>query len=149
MSTVQGTTALVGTEGGEVRMFSLVDGSCELVMASADHPVTVTAINVAWNVSTALSSPIAAVGHMTGGIVVWDLMGETEDLPICKLAGHKASVTGLAFFNQGECLISSSQDGSIIVWDLLSGTRLKVFLGHSAPVNGVVVRPPPLLSTDA
>lgn len=136
---LQGTTALVGSEGGDVRMYSLVDGSCELVMANANEPVT--AISVAWNVSAALSSPIAACGHMTGGIIVWDLMGEPEDLPICQLRGHKAGVTGLDFFNRGECLISSSLDGAVIVWDMISGTRQNVLVGHSAPVNGVLVEP--------
>lgn len=136
---VQGTTALVGTEGGEVCMYSLVDGSCELVMASANEPVT--AINVAWNVSAALSSPITAIGHMTGGIIVWDLMGEPEDLPICQFKGHKAGVSGLAFFARGECLVSSSLDGTVIVWNMLTGKRSNVLLGHSAPVNGVLVRP--------
>ena len=118
-------------------MYSLVDGSCELVMFASNEPVT--CINVAWNVSAALSSPIAAVGYMTGGIVVWDLMGEAEDLPICKLKGHKAGITGLQYYNRGECLISSSLDGAVIVWDTLSGTHRNVFVGHSAPVNGVLV----------
>jgi WD40 repeat protein len=134
---MQGTTALVGTEGGDVRMYSLLDGSCELVMASANEPVT--CIQVAWDVSAALSSPIAAVGHMTGGITVWDLMCEPEDPPMCQLKGHRAGVTGLAFRDRGEGLLSSSLDGAVIVWDVLSGTRVNTLLGHSAPVNGVLV----------
>jgi WD40 repeat protein len=134
---MQGTTALLGSEGGDVHMYSLIDGSCELVIAGANEPVT--CLSVAWNVSAALSSPIAAVGHMTGGILVWDLMGEPEDLPICELKGHRAGVTGLAFHSRGECLLSSSLDGTVIVWDMLSGTCMSTLLGHSAPVNGVLV----------
>jgi WD40 repeat protein len=134
---MQGTTALLGTEGGKVCMHSLVDGSCELVMDSAMEPVT--ALDVAWNVSAALSSPIAAAGHATGGISVWDLMGESDDLPICELKGHMAKVTGLAFYARGEALLSSGQDGVVAVWDMLGGTRRAVLVGHSAPVNGVQV----------
>ena len=61
----QGSTALLGTEAGTVRMFSLADGSCELHLAGHNFPVT--ALDVCWSVCGAFDGPVAVSGAADGG----------------------------------------------------------------------------------
>lgn len=136
---MQGTTALIGTEGGTVHMFSLMDGSQELRMCANNERIT--ALAVAWYVSGALSSPVAASACSSGVVHVWDLMGESEDLPICTLNGHNGAVPGVTFFRRGERLATASHDGTAAVWDVVSGSRVGVLSRHSGRVNHIEVEP--------
>lgn len=61
---LQGSTALLGTEAGTVRMFSLADGACELHLAGHNHPVT--ALDVCWSVCGAFDGPVAVSGAADG-----------------------------------------------------------------------------------
>ena len=73
--TSQGSTALLGTESGEIRMFSLADGVCELIMASHNAPVT--ALAVCWSVCGAFDGPVAVSGATDGSVKAWSLMADT------------------------------------------------------------------------
>lgn len=134
---MQGTTALIGTECGVVHMFSLMDGAQELRMCANSERIT--ALAVAWYVSGALSSPVAACACSSGVVHVWDLMGESEDLPICTLTGHNGAVPSAAFFNRGERLATASHDGTAAVWDIVSGARIGILQGHTGRVNQIEV----------
>lgn len=74
-ATLQGSTALLGTEAGEIRMFSLADGVCELIMASHNAPVT--ALAVCWSVCGAFDGPVAVSGATDGSVKAWSLMADT------------------------------------------------------------------------
>nr|CAG9012588.1 UM033_0004.1 [Ulva compressa] len=135
----KGTTALIGTESGAVHMFSLMDGTQELRMCANNERIT--ALAVAWYVSGALSSPVAASACSSGTLHVWDLMGESEDLPICTLTGHNGAVPCATFFRRGERLATASHDGTAAVWDIVTGLRIGVLAQHTGRVNHVEVEP--------
>ena len=51
------------------------------------------------------------------------------------LSGHRKSVTCLSFHPVYSCLASSSEDGSIRLWDYESGSHEKTLRGHTEAVN--------------
>jgi WD40 repeat protein len=55
-----------------------------------------------------------AVGTAGGHILVFDGKGDYQ----FSLAGHKEGVLGITFFQDGKKLVSSANDGSILIWDL-------------------------------
>ncbi len=57
------------------------------------------------------------------------------------LSGHKSSVQDLAFDPEGERLASASLDGTVIVWNALSGKKLLTLTGHKAAIYGVAFSP--------
>jgi WD40 repeat protein len=64
----------------------------------------------------------AAVGdHASGMAQVWDV---NSGVPILTLQGHRHRVTGIAYNADGTRLITSSYDGSIRLWDTVTGAEL-------------------------
>ena len=58
-----------------------------------------------------------------------------------RLNGHFSSIFSLAFSPNGEFLASASQDGTICVWSVSTGKRIKILTGHSSWVYSVVFSP--------
>jgi WD40 repeat protein/serine/threonine protein kinase len=91
-----------------------------------------------------------AAGSMDETVTVWDLSpgpsptsgGERGGVhePIT-LHGHSESVLSVAFSPDGKWLASASHDGTIKLWDSMSGQLIRTFLGHSRAVNCVVFSP--------
>jgi WD40 repeat protein len=65
-----------------------------------------------------------------GNILLWDL---GADRPRHTLTGHYATVTGLAFAPGGGLLASTSYDGTVRLWDTLSGRQLLTTPGVHGP----------------
>jgi WD40 repeat protein len=57
------------------------------------------------------------------------------------LEGHSDSVSGLAVTPDGKRAVSASEDKSLKVWDLGSGSAQRTLEGHFASVSGVAVTP--------
>lgn len=70
-------------------------------------------------------------GHKTGEVIVNDF---EEIRPKFTLYGHRLRVTSLKFLNL-ESLISSSWDGTIRIWDLISQTQQNQLESDSSFVN--------------
>ena len=56
-------------------------------------------------------------------------------------AGHSSSVNAVAFSPDRKRLASGSDDGTILLWDLETGSQLRAFAGHAAPVMSVLFSP--------
>ena len=57
------------------------------------------------------------------------------------LAGHRESITALAFHPVYSVLASASEDGSIRLWDYESGVFERSLKGHTATVNSLAFEP--------
>lgn len=70
---------------------------------------------------------------------LWQTYGENKNVGI--LAGHSKAVTSLCWSNSAPSssprLISSSADGTLIVWDASTGAKLRRLRGHKGIVNSV------------
>ncbi|MFQ3649519.1 MAG: hypothetical protein SNJ75_04245 [Gemmataceae bacterium] len=68
----------------------------------------------------------------------WDRLLTSIPLPyVGVLRGHTEGVTGLVFHPQGQLLLSSSFDKSVVLWDLASGTKLKTFAQGESEVRAI------------
>jgi len=56
-------------------------------------------------------------------------------------SAHIGSVTGLVFSPEGNRLASSSEDGTIKIWDAKSGQEILTLRGHTGGVNSVAFSP--------
>ncbi|KAI9312159.1 WD40-repeat-containing domain protein [Dichotomocladium elegans] len=65
--------------------------------------------------------------------------------------GHTGTVTSLALSFDGSLLISASEDGDCIVWDVVSRQPLRKFGSHKGPVTNVacIMRPSELVTGNA
>jgi len=57
------------------------------------------------------------------------------------LKGHSDIVNSVSFSPDGKILASASRDGTIILWDLASGNRIKTISGYSYSINFVFFDP--------
>lgn len=64
----------------------------------------------------------------------------TKPNPIMTFDGHTNNVTGVAFHCEGKWMVTSSEDGTVKVWDIRSGALQRDY-SHKSPVNDVVIHP--------
>ncbi|MCE7947446.1 MAG: TIR domain-containing protein, partial [Chloroflexi bacterium CFX4] len=57
------------------------------------------------------------------------------------LRGHTGWVTAVAYAPDGACLVSASDDKTLIVWDAATGKALRALEGHTASVRAVAYAP--------
>lgn len=92
------------------------------------------------SVSASSSSPAVTVdsadGNGNSGSVD-GLNGESHDQ--LTYEGHSRPITSLAVCKNGSRIVSSSLDGTVIVWDTLSRQPVLRFTSHNGPVNCVVI----------
>ncbi len=61
--------------------------------------------------------------------------------PIARFALHEDLVHGIALMPDGEQAVSSSEDGSLLLWSLTQQKVLKKLKGHRGPVNSLCITP--------
>ena len=52
-----------------------------------------------------------------------------------KLKGHKDRINSVTFSDDGTKVLTGSDDSTLRLWDVLTGSTLKSFVGHSDPVS--------------
>ena len=72
-------------------------------------------------------------------IRLYEIANSEHQQPVLTLEGHTASVTSLGFQRDGRYLYSSSEDGTIKLWDLRNPTYSRSF-DVKAPVRSVALR---------
>ncbi|KAF7506453.1 hypothetical protein GJ744_011703 [Endocarpon pusillum] len=71
------------------------------------------------------------------GIIIKPSMSDDWSACLQTLEGHRDSVTSVAFSHDSAQLASASEDKTIKIWDMRSGTCLQTLKGHSYSVNSV------------
>ena len=59
---------------------------------------------------------------------------------IMTFEGHTSNVTGIGFHCEGKWMVTSSEDGSVKVWDTRTGAIQRMY-NHDYPVNDVAIHP--------
>ncbi|KAK7017057.1 Dip2/Utp12 protein, partial [Halocaridina rubra] len=71
------------------------------------------------------------VGYTDGSVVIFDI---TTGEPL-RFAGHRSSISSLAWDPQGMRVASGSEDGEIVVWDVVSERGIVRLKGHKGRVT--------------
>lgn len=90
---------------------------------------------------------LAAAGNHN--VKLYDIRS-TNPSPVVSFDGHTGNVTGVAFHCEGKWMVTSSEDGTVKIWDTRTGgiqrnyphtTPVKDIFSHVTPVNDVVIHP--------
>ncbi len=57
------------------------------------------------------------------------------------MVGHTSMVQAAAVASDGSWLATSGYDGTVRIWDSVTGRERAVLTGHTGPVEGVTVAP--------
>lgn len=80
---------------------------------------------------------LAAAGH--NNVKLFDIKS-TNPNPVITFEGHTNNITGVAFHCEGKWMVTSSEDGTVKVWDTRTGSLQRNY-AHRAAVNDVVIHP--------
>ncbi|EME44734.1 hypothetical protein DOTSEDRAFT_72254 [Dothistroma septosporum NZE10] len=80
---------------------------------------------------------LAAAGHHT--VKLYDIKS-TNPAAVLTFEGHTGNITGVAFHCEGKWMVTSSEDGTVKIWDTRSG-HIQRNYSHGVPVNDVVIHP--------
>jgi len=83
-----------------------------------------------------LEVPRVAAGYLFENVKIWN--PDTGDLVETLRGGHTARINGVAFSPSGELLVSASDDHTLAIWDLASGSVIRPLLGHTREVESVI-----------
>lgn len=72
-------------------------------------------------------------------IVMYDIRSN-DTQPVMKFEGHSANVTAVAIQAEGKWMVTSSEDGTVKVWDMRTGSIQRSF-SHNDRVTDVVIHP--------
>ena len=64
-----------------------------------------------------------------------------QDFAYIGLEGHTSSVSNIVFNSDGSTLASTSNDRTIRLWDVATGTHIHTLTGHDSQVNSVAFSP--------
>jgi G protein beta subunit-like protein len=80
---------------------------------------------------------LAAAGHHT--VKLYDIKS-TNPNPLLSFEGHTGNITGVAFHCEGKWMVTSSEDGTVKIWETRTGTIQRSY-NHGCPANDVVIHP--------
>jgi target of rapamycin complex subunit LST8 len=80
---------------------------------------------------------LAAAGHHT--VKLFDIRS-TNPAPLLVFEGHTGNITGVAFHCEGKWMVTSSEDGTVKIWETRTGTIQRSY-NHGSPANDVVIHP--------
>jgi WD40 repeat protein len=128
-----GELLVTGGEDATARVWDIASGQELLVLTGHKAPI----YNVIFSLLT--GTPLAT-SSLDGTAKAWDIRpeGSREWLTF---AGHSEVVFDVAYDPEGIRLASASWDGTIVIWNALTGSRLVTLDGHRAEVTAVGFSP--------
>ncbi|KAL1955982.1 hypothetical protein VTO42DRAFT_7882 [Malbranchea cinnamomea] len=114
-----------------IRFWEALSGICSRTIQHPDSQVNRLCI-------TPDKRYVAAAGRLH--VKLYDIKSSTSAGPVMTFEGHTNNVTGVAFHCEGKWMVTSSEDGTVKVWDTRTGSIQRNY-SHKAPVNDVVIHP--------
>jgi uncharacterized protein (TIGR03067 family) len=119
-----------------IRLWDVTSGKEQSVLRGATAPIFCLALSPdGKRVATGGGKPYESGDP--GELLLWQVDGKD---PV-ELKGHKKLVTGVAFSPDGKTLASASHDGTVCLWDGISGKRLGNVLAHDGWAMAVAFSP--------
>lgn len=113
-----------------IRFWEALSGICSRTIQHPDSQVNRLCI-------TPDKRFLAAAGH--NNVKLYDIKS-TNPNPVMTFEGHTNNITGVAFHCEGKWMVTSSEDGTVKVWDTRTGSLQRNYV-HKIPVNDVVIHP--------
>ncbi|GLI73456.1 TOR complex subunit lst8 [Penicillium ochrochloron] len=113
-----------------IRFWEALSGICSRTIQHPDSQVNRLCI-------TPDKKYLAVAGHHN--VKLFDAKSSNPN-PLMTFEGHTGNITGVAFHCEGKWMVTSSEDCSIKVWDVRSGSLQRDYR-HEFPVNDVVIHP--------
>ncbi|KAH8693282.1 quinon protein alcohol dehydrogenase-like superfamily [Talaromyces proteolyticus] len=113
-----------------IRFWEALSGICSRTLQHPDSQVNRLCI-------TPDKRYLAAAGHTN--VKLYDIKSSNPN-PVMTFDGHSNNITGVAFHCEGKWMVTSSEDGTVKVWDTRSGGLQRNYV-HKAAVNDVVIHP--------
>ncbi|KAL2872156.1 WD40 repeat domain-containing protein [Aspergillus lucknowensis] len=113
-----------------IRFWEALSGICSRTIQHPDSQVNRLCI-------TPDKRYLAAGGH--NNVKLYDIKS-TNPNPVMTFEGHTNNITGVAFHCEGKWMVTSSEDGTVKVWDTRTGSLQRNY-AHKVPVNDVVIHP--------
>ncbi|KAH3687242.1 hypothetical protein WICPIJ_001773 [Wickerhamomyces pijperi] len=107
-----------------IRFWEALTGVCSRTIQHADSQVNRLEI-------TSDKRFLAAAGHLN--VRLYDIR-TTNPNPVTSFEGHTANVTSIGFQSDNKWMVSSSEDGTIKVWDVRAPSVQRNYK-HNCPVN--------------
>uniref|UniRef100_A0A7S3R5P2 Ion transport domain-containing protein n=1 Tax=Dunaliella tertiolecta TaxID=3047 RepID=A0A7S3R5P2_DUNTE len=89
-------------------------------------------------VTTSSDNALIAAGCNNGRVMLWDTKARTN---VWEFTHHTGRVEDIAFNTLREMLVTSGQDGHVVVMSVKTGKQVKQFLTGSEPVMRVIFSP--------
>ena len=70
---------------------------------------------------------------LIGGVELWDVPSRSK---LSKMIGHSQQVVRVRFNKRGDCLASTSWDGTLRIWDTASGDQIALYTGGAVSHGG-------------
>ncbi|KAI5079782.1 hypothetical protein GOP47_0005261 [Adiantum capillus-veneris] len=119
-----------GYGDGSVRIWNIIDGSCETTLNGHKKAITALCYNTV--------GALLASGSKDTDIIIWDAIGEAG---LFRLRGHKDQVTDVRFLEKRKRLVSCSKDTFLRVWDLDTKHCIQTVVGHRTEIWSLDVNP--------
>jgi hypothetical protein len=92
-----------------------------------------------WDVALSPDGRFVAAAGRDLTARVWATEGNGS--PTAILTGHRTDVVSVAFAASGEQLVTSSLDGTVRLWNIVTGNELLLLFGTSDAVSSVAINP--------
>ncbi|EPX72225.1 WD repeat protein Pop3 [Schizosaccharomyces octosporus yFS286] len=113
-----------------IRFWEALSGICSRTIQHADTQVNRLCISPNKRFLAAAENP-----HVR----LYDINSNSQ-LPLMTFEGHTNNVTGVAFHCDGKWLATSSEDGTVKVWDMRAPSVQRNY-DHKSPVNDLFIHP--------
>ena len=131
-----GPFACAGSVDKSTKVFNVMTG--EMLFSLSAHSLAVRQLWVT-------ADGVVATASDDKEIRLWDLrMPWSTDMGtmIATCRGHKAPVTNVRMTRTGACCISASLDATMILWDIVNASPVRIFVGHKGPITQVLMLEP-------
>jgi len=123
-----GGTIVSGWDDGKIRGFMPVSGALKFVIQDA-HSESCTAIKCC-NEDDSYDGWKLVSGGQDGRVRIWEMMNGKQKM-LASLKEHRDAISSLQVTQDNDRCISSSLDGSVIIWSLVTLTRVHAMFANT------------------